>query len=157
MLKLALALVAPVALLGPAPCFTPAKAQDAAALCAGKGTVDETQPIPDALAPEAARIFGIEDLGFVKKATVYRCVDDKIWLCNFGANLVCDKADRRRSNPGVVAWCRSHPGSADIPMAATGHATVYAWACAGTTPRITGTLQKIDARGYIAENWKALR
>ena len=79
MLKLALALFA---LPGLALCLAPAKAQDAAALCAGKGTVDETRPIPAALAPEAARIFGIEDLGFVKKATVYRCVDDRSgWQC----------------------------------------------------------------------------
>jgi len=135
---------------------TPAEAQNPAALCAGKGTVDETRPIPPSLAEAASRLFGGGDLEFIRKSTVYRCMNDRVWLCNYGANLVCDKADTRRNNPGVTRWCTEHPGSTDIPMAASGHGTIYSWACLGTKPRITGVLQKVDARGYIAENWKQL-
>ncbi|MFI4995103.1 MAG: hypothetical protein ACHQAQ_04885 [Hyphomicrobiales bacterium] len=142
-------------LVGTAFAASAARAQSPAALCVGKGTVDATTPIPASLVEAASRLFG-GDPAFVKTSTVYRCMQDKVWLCNYGANLVCDKADTSRSNPGVVKWCREHPGSADIPMAATGHGTMYSWACAGNRPRITRVLQKVDARGYIADNWKLL-
>ena len=134
-----------------------ALAQSPASLCAGKGTVDRTTPIPASLVQAASGLFSIQDQDFVKKSTVYRCVNDQVWLCNYGANLVCDKADTSRNNKGAAQWCRDNPGSSDIPMAATGHGTIYSCACVGRKARITGTPQKVDARGYIADNWKLLR
>jgi hypothetical protein len=134
-----------------------ARAQEPAALCAGKGTIDQTKSIPRSLVEAAGRLFGETDPAFVKTSTVYRCMNDEVWLCTYGANLVCDKADTSRANSGVAQWCREHPGASDIPMVATGHGTIYSWACTGTKPRITGVLQKVDARGYIADNWKRLR
>jgi hypothetical protein len=49
--------------------------------------------------------------------------------CMVGANLVCDKADQRRA--AGATWCRENPGATVIPMAATGHATIYEWSCNG--------------------------
>src|SRR5262249_27186567 len=56
---------------------------------------------------------------------------NKLLGCSVGANLVCAKAERRRTLPGATAWCRDNPGSNVIPMSATGHATIFAWSCNG--------------------------
>jgi hypothetical protein len=40
-------------------------------------------------------------------------------------------------------------------MTATGHATIFTWACVGSEPRITQA-QKLDARGFIASQWAPL-
>lgn len=143
-------------LVGAAFAASPVTAQSASSLCAGKGTVDETKPIPQSLVQAASRLFGGGDPNFIKTSTVYRCMNNQVWLCNYGANLVCDKANTSRNNPGVTQWCKDNPGSADIPMAATGHDTIYTWTCVGNKPRIAGVAEKVDARGYLASNWKLL-
>lgn len=136
---------------------SPAEAASPSALCAGKGTVDATTPIPQSLVPAALALFGSDDATFIKRSTVYRCMDGQVWLCNYGANLVCDKANTSRRNPGVEQWCKEHPRSPDVPMAASGHDTIYSWTCAGTKARIAGVASKVDPRGYLADNWKLLR
>ena len=79
------------------------------------------------------------------------------WLCNYGANLVCDKADVNRDSLGAEEFCRENPDSIGVPMSATGHATIYEWKCVGQQPRIIRQVNQVDARGFIAENWKTLR
>ncbi|MFI5013533.1 MAG: hypothetical protein ACHQAY_14415 [Hyphomicrobiales bacterium] len=137
--------------------ISPAEAAGPADLCAGKETVDATTPIPPSLVPAAIGLFGGDDEAFIRKSTVYRCMNGQVWLCNYGANLVCDKANIGRRNPGVAQWCKEHPGSPDVPMAASGHDTIYSWTCAGTKARIAGVASKVDERGYLADNWKLLR
>lgn len=39
---------------------------------------------------------------------------------------------------------------------ATGHATIYEWNCVGQEARIARQSTQVDARGFIAENWKPL-
>jgi hypothetical protein len=85
--------------------------------------------IPPDLVPAVAKAFAL-DPGTLGAAFV-RCSGDKLLGCMVGANLVCDKADQRRALPGATAWCRENPGANVIPMAATGHATVYEWSCKG--------------------------
>jgi hypothetical protein len=137
-----------------------AYAQDAMALCARLGTDDRLRPLSASLVPEARRLFGISGEApdaFVQKSTTFRCMNGKVWLCNYGANLVCGKANTSKSLPGAEDFCRQNPDAAAIPMAATGHDTVYEWTCAGDRARISRQVQKVDPRGFIAANWKELR
>jgi hypothetical protein len=111
--------------------------------------------VPDDLVAAVARAFALEraSLG----AAYVRCAGNKLMGCFVGANLVCDKAERRRTLPGATAWCRDNPGSNVIPMSATGHATIYAWSCDGRRAVAGRVLLTVDPQGYIAENWKVVR
>jgi hypothetical protein len=125
----------------------------AAGLCDGSGPRAAVQ-VPAALAPAVAKAFGIpEDMardGYV------RCAGDRLLACSVGANLNCGKADRRRMLPGATVYCRANPGADFIPMAATGHDTIYEWRCAGRRAVAGKVLVKTDAEGYDAGNWKEL-
>ncbi|MDR3466261.1 MAG: hypothetical protein P4M07_09995 [Xanthobacteraceae bacterium] len=112
-------------------------------------------PVPATLVAAVARAFQA-DRAAVRDAAFVRCVGDRLMGCYVGANLICDKADTRRALPGATAWCREHPDSM-IPMAATGHATIYDWACRGTNAVAGRVLQAVDPDGYIADNWKQIR
>ena len=79
--------------------------------------------VPANLVAAVARTFQIDEAA-ARGAAVVRCVGRRLLGCYVGANLNCDKADKRRALPGVTAWCRENPGSKDIPMSATGHATI---------------------------------
>jgi len=112
-------------------------------------------PVPPDLLPAVAKAFG-SDVGSVRDAAFVRCLGPTLMGCTVGANLVCDKADTRRELPGATAWCRQHPGAEGIPMAATGHATIYDWSCKGTTAVAGKVLMAVDPQGYIADNWKEI-
>jgi len=114
------------------------------------------EKVPPDLIARVASAFTV-DAAAVRDAAFVRCVGAKLMGCAIGANLVCDKADTRRTLPGATAWCREHPGSADIPMAATGHATIYTWSCRGRRPVAGKTVVTFDPQGYIAENWREIR
>ena len=67
-----------------------------------------------------------------KRESAYvRCAGAKLMACWVGANLDCGKANVHRSLLGATAYCRDNPGSDSIPMAATGHDTIYDWRCDG--------------------------
>jgi hypothetical protein len=83
-------------------------------------------------------------------------MNGKAWLCNHGANLLCAKADIRRLSKGATAYCKENPDSDIVPMTATGHATIHTWQCVGNKPRITAS-EKVDPRGFIANQWKPTR
>ena len=134
-----------------------AHSQNLAAHCASVGDDDRTAPIPAELASKAAALFGFPagSVGFAAKSTVYRCMGGAVWLCNFGANLTCAKADVSRVSKGAEAFCRQNPGAPVAPMAATGHDTIFTWECVGESPRITSA-EQVDGRGFIANQWKRL-
>jgi hypothetical protein len=111
--------------------------------------------IPPDLVPAVAKAFAL-DPGALGAAFV-RCAGDKLLGCMVGANLVCDKADQRRTLPGATAWCRENAGANVIPMAATGHATVYEWSCKGARAVAGKALVTVDPQGFIADNWKEVR
>lgn len=137
-----------------------AHAQNNQRLCAGKGSDDRARPLPAAIVPQARKLFGFSPNtpnALVRKTTSFRCMKGKAWLCNDGANLVCGKADTSRTSRGAEEFCRQNPGSAVVPMAATGHATVFAWTCAGNEARISRRIARADPRGFIAGNWKRLQ
>jgi hypothetical protein len=108
--------------------------------------------VPPDLVSAVAKAFGLEQ-GALGAAFV-RCVGPKLMGCMVGANLVCDKADTRTTLPGATAWCKDHPRSDMIPMAATGHATIYEWSCKRRRAVAGKALVIVDPQGYIAENWK---
>jgi hypothetical protein len=136
-----------------------APAQDPIKYCASVGTDDEVRPIPPGLAPQALRLFYLAPVApeQVQRSTVYRCLDGAAWLCNYGANLICAKADASRVSSGAESYCRENPGSEAVPMAATGHATIYSWECIGDKARIRGSPVAVDSRGFIANQWKRLQ
>jgi len=111
--------------------------------------------VPAELVPALAAAFGA-DKDAVRNGGFVRCVGGKLMGCYVGANLNCDKADMRRSSYGAAAWCRDHPGATDIPMAATGHDTIYAWSCKGSHAVPGKMIMKVDRQGYVADNWKEL-
>jgi len=111
--------------------------------------------VPAALMPAVAATLQIDEAS-VRTSAFVRCVGEKLLGCTVGANLDCFKAETRRSLPGASAWCRENPGSAGIPMAATGHATIYDWSCKGRHAVPGKTVMTVDPRGYIAENWREI-
>jgi hypothetical protein len=148
-----------VALAAMTPCsaLAGASAENPRAYCARVGDDDQTRPIPPSLVSQALRLFYLKpvDPEQVEKSTVYRCMHGAVWLCNYGANLSCAKADVSRVSKGAEAYCGGFPGAAVVPMAATGHDTIYSWKCVGKEPRIISS-EKVDARGFIANQWRPL-
>jgi hypothetical protein len=135
-----------------------APAQNPTKYCASVGTDDEVRPIPSELVPQALGLFYLQpvDPGQVRRSTVYRCMDGAAWLCNYGANLICAKADVSRVSRGAQSYCRENPGSEVVPMAATGHATIYPWECIGNKARIKSGSVTVDRNGFIDDQWKRL-
>jgi hypothetical protein len=111
--------------------------------------------VPPDLAAAVAKTFQI-DADTVRDAAFVRCVGAQLMGCYVGANLDCDKANTKRQLPGATAWCRDNPGAKDIPMAATGHDTIYAWSCKGKRAVAGKAVMTADPLGYIAENWKEI-
>lgn len=138
---------------------TPASAQDLQTYCAKVGNDDRVKPVPDALLSDARRMFDVPadiTASIVKATTSFRCMNGAVWLCNYGVNLICGKADVSRNSPGADRFCKQNPDSIGVPMSATGHATVYDWKCVGREARIIGRIVEIDGRGFMTENWKQL-
>lgn len=136
-----------------------ARAQDVPALCTRVTNDDRVRPIPITLVPAARRLFSFSADApdkYIQKSTSFRCMAGKVWLCNTGANLVCGKADTSRTSAGAADFCKQNPGSDVVPMAATGHDTIYEWKCVGTKAVISKQVETVDPRGFLTENWKQL-
>jgi hypothetical protein len=72
--------------------------------CAGAGNDDRVKPIPHELVPATRHLFGFtsdEPAASVQESTVFRCMSGKVWLCNYGANLLCAKGDTSRVSKGA--------------------------------------------------------
>jgi hypothetical protein len=136
--------------------------------CSGPTSASAAQPycpdpsharpakVPADLIDSVAKTFQVDN-ATVSAGAFVRCVGGKLMGCYVGANLVCDKADIRRTLSGAAAWCRDNPGSSGIPMSATGHATIYDWSCKGHRAVAGKTVMTVDPQGYIANNWKEIR
>jgi hypothetical protein len=110
--------------------------------------------VPTALEPKVAAAFGIPTEA--ARLAVVRCDRAMLLACSIGANLNCGKADARRSLPGERLLPRE-PCIRFHPMFVTGHATIYEWRCAGGRAVAGKAVLTVDPRGYVAENWKAIR
>ncbi len=111
--------------------------------------------VPAELVAAVSKALQIDDAA-TRSGTYVRCAGAKLLGCYVGANLDCFKADQRRSLPGATAWCRQNPDAQTIPMAVTGHDTIYEWSCKGRRAVAGKPVFTVDPQGYIAENWKAI-
>ena len=132
---------------------THALAGDAISYCAKVGNDDKIRKITPDLMPFAKKEFSGWDIA---DSTFYRCMSGKVWICSIGANLPCWGVDRRKRSPEIDAYCHENPNEDFIPMAVTGHATIYSWKCIGGKPVITGT-ETLDARGFQSSIWHRVK
>lgn len=123
--------------------------------CAKSGNTSEESPIPQALAPDVAKAFGI-DLAMARASSFYRCVEGRLLVCTVGANLPCGKANSSRQIAEASEFCRKNPDSIGIPMAITGHNTIYSWRCIGSAAKAEGPAATLDEQGYFVGTWKKL-
>jgi len=132
---------------------SPVAASSRPAYCAAGARDRAPVPVPRALEADVARTFGVS-VDAVGHGAFVRCARDRLLACLVGANLNCGKANARRSLPGASAYCRADPGADFIPMAATGHDTIYAWRCVGKRAVAGRAIRAVDPDGYDAGNWK---
>ncbi len=125
------------------------------AYCAKAVNDDRVRPAPASLRAAIKRLFNVSG-AYALQTTSYRCAGGKVMLCNVGANLPCDKANLSKSLPGAAAWCKDNPNSDFIPMAATGHDTIYNWRCANGSAVAGAPMSKVDARGFFVDDWTPL-
>jgi hypothetical protein len=131
----------------------PASAASASAYCASDASPRVPIPVPKDLEADVARTFGLP-VDVVRRGAFVRCAKGKLLACAVGANLNCGKANTRRSLPGAREFCRTNPDADNIPMAATGHDTIYAWRCVGRGAVAAKAVVAVDPDGYDAGNWK---
>jgi len=143
-----------IALVIGASAATALSARAADAYCPSRSH-QRPQKVPENLVGRVAQALQI-DAAFARDTTFVRCAGPALMACTVGANLVCGKADARRKNPGAAAWCRDNPASTIVPMAATGHATIYEWTCVGSRAVAGKAVVSVDRQGYIVENWKTV-
>lgn len=161
-------------------CSTPAEATPTVPLapemysdpfeyCAAVGTVDApderyTGPqVSDEIIQGYIAAAGLEastePMEMFKQTTIWRCMGGQVYACNFGANLPCDaKANTDRTpTQAMKEYCQANPGAEFIPMSVTGRETVYAWHCAQQTPEALEQAAQVDAAGFLANIWYAIK
>ena len=133
----------------------PASAASGAAFCSSAAAPRASVPVPPELEAEVAKAFDIS-VDLARDAAFVRCAGTKLLACWIGANLNCGKVNARRSLPGASEFCRANPDADVVPMAATGHDTIYDWRCVGGRAVATKTVVAVDRQGYDAGNWKEI-
>jgi hypothetical protein len=93
---------------------------------------------------------------FELKSAVFRCMDGHLLACFVGVNLPCGKLEVSRENRGAVAYCRHHPEASIVPMAATGHDTIYFFTCSKEIAEVSKQNWNVDRRGFGIELWKPM-
>lgn len=88
----------------------------------------------------------------------WRCMNHKILVCQFGANIPCmEKADiSRMPTSGMVDYCKTSSTTDNIPAYVTGRATIYEWRCKDGKPEVVKQLFKSDQQGYPTVYWYEL-
>ena len=147
-------LIAALIAIGATTCENPARAAEAD-YCPGVAANRIAHAVPPQLESKVAETFGI-GVAQVRDGARVRCVRSRLLACWVGANLDCGKADTRRRLSGATAFCRDNPNADAVPMAATGHATVYSWRCVHGQAMAGKVVMPVDAQGFIADNWKTV-
>ena len=138
---------------------------DAFAYCTAVGTVDRPDarytgaPIPDEIINGFLKAADLEaspePIDMLRKTTIWRCMDSKVYACNFGANLPCDsKANIDKTpSPAMEDYCKANLNSDMMPMSETGHTTIYSWHCVKDHAQVLKQIEQVDAAGYWAKIW----
>jgi len=147
---------------------TQATYSDPYAYCAAVGQIDTpdaryTGPqMNDSLFKDYLKAAGLDAStdypDAFKQMTIWRCMDNKVYACNFGANIPCNsKADTDKTpTQAMNDYCTQNPDSDFIPMSVTGHSVIYSWHCNKNTPEILDQTDTVDAAGYQTSFWTAL-
>jgi hypothetical protein len=139
---------------------------DPFAYCAAVGTIDTpdaryTGPkMPDSIIQAMIQqgiVSADAPLEF-QQNTVWRCMNNIVWVCHFGANLPClEKAEITQvPTSGMEDYCKANPMADSIPVVVTGRATVYEWGCKDGKPEVIKLLLKSDPQGYLTDFWYEL-
>lgn len=137
---------------------------DPFAYCSAVGTVDEpdaryTGPkTPEVVVNGLRKALETPDdapMDPFLAGTYWRCMDGKVWACFVGANLPCgSKANTDRTPTSEMEdFCKENPTSDFIPMAVTGHETVYNWSCKDGVPEAGEQFVELDAQGFQSDIW----
>ena len=140
-------------LIGALQCAFPASAASGPATCASGAGPRVPVPVPKEFEADVAGAFGVP-VDLVRGGAFVRCAGATLLACVVAANLNCGKANTRRSLPGASEFCRANPDAQIIPMAATGHDTIYTWRCVGRRAVAVKAVVAVDPDGYDAGNWK---
>jgi putative hemolysin len=139
---------------------------DPFAYCTAVGTIDTPDGRYKGDKMPASIIHGMIQQGIVsadapqeiQQNAVWRCMNNRVWVCHFGANLPClEKADTAQAPTAEIEeYCKKNPTADSIPAFVTGRATVYEWRCKGGKAEVVKQLFKIDPQGYLADFWYEL-
>jgi putative hemolysin len=139
---------------------------DPFAYCAAVGTIDTPDEryngpkMPDSVIQAMIRqgIVSADTPPEFQQNAVWRCMNNSVWVCHFGATLPClEKADTTQvPTSGMEDYCETNPTADSIPAAVTGRATVYQWGCKDGSPTVVKRLCKTDPQGYLADFWYGL-
>jgi hypothetical protein len=137
---------------------SPTQGESAFAYCARIGTNDDPGKVPASLIPAFVRSFHtMMSAAEIQGNSRFRCYRGKVMGCMIGANLNCWKADTGKRSQAGDEWCREHPNDQNpIPMAITGHSTIYDWHCSSRQAVPRRQFSKVNGRGFEAMNWKPL-
>ena len=132
---------------------------DAAAACRRVGNDDRVRPYTPSFRPAFNKSFA-DDGRLPNAATlktgVVRCMGGRLFGCIIGANQPCDRMNVARRNAGADSFCRDNPDATVVPLAASGHDSLYDYACAGSHAVVTRTQYRVDARGFAVGLWRPL-
>jgi hypothetical protein len=139
---------------------------DPFAYCAAVGTVDApderyTGPeMPDSVVEGMIKegIVSADAPREFQEHAVWRCMNNSVWVCHFGANLPClEKADLSQAPTlEMEDFCKTNPVADNIPAAVTGRATIYEWKCNAGKPEVVRQVFQVDPQGYLANFWYQL-
>ena len=148
-----LAVGAAAGLVQPAAAVNRPGVGDPAAYCRALRNVDE--PGTRGMAP-GVPAWMRHRLGAPRGAAIaWRCLNGRVFACvDGGGSEHCSRADTSRvATRDMREFCVSSPGQS-IPGAVTGSETIFAWTCAGRTPRIARQWARVDHRGFALESWQ---
>jgi hypothetical protein len=94
-----------------------------------------------------------------QKMTIWRCMDSKVYACNFGANIPCDSKANTDKTPtqAMADFCKQFPDEPFIPMSVTGHSVIYSWHCVKGVPELLDQIDTVDAAGYQTSFWQLIQ
>jgi predicted small lipoprotein YifL len=150
------------------PTSTPQSFTNPVAYCAAVGTIDQPdarytgESVPDVVIQTLMNVFNAPadvppEIYADPQRSFWRCMDHKVYACNVGANLnlpCMSKANTDRTPTAALeTYCQENPNADVVPMVVTGHDTIYAWKCQGSTPIISEQIAQTDAQGFLANIW----